>query len=381
MSLDARAIAASAGRPPEALTRRDVAHALLRTRAAEGGAALPEIRRQLIAAGNPLSAAFWDGTARILRKIADTSATVGDVQSWLEATGTEPSKIIGMLVWDDIAERSELQKEIYELLAAHLEELLTAGQTDPDALAAGDAAALRVHRQRQEEWMMAPLPDGRVPMWTVLDETDEEFLAEWAEAEAAALAELRDNLGELPQRPVPGPDLHAASARLRAVLRDGQPDWPRDLLTACAGLGEAELPPDDAGLWLQVAAGIVEPADELARDQASDAGMAAEDLSDDEEAMVAFCALDHYDWLAVSTALARGGPGTPASADDLARFVSEYDPDEIDDQADAAAAMFLHVVGLWRVIGAVDDDDTLTQLGWWGIPEAVQRAWEHQERE
>jgi hypothetical protein len=97
--------------------------------------------------------------------------------------------------------------------------------------------------------------------------------------------------------------------------------------------------------------------------------------------MVALCALDHYDWLAVSTALARGGPGTPASADDLARYVSEYDPDEVDDQADAAAGMFLHVVGLWRVLGAIDDNDTLTQLGWWGIPEAVQRAWESGERE
>ena len=381
MSLDAHSIAASAGRPPEALTRRDVAHALLRTRAAEAGAVLPEIRRQLIAAGNPLSSAFWDGTARTLQKIADTSATVGEVQNWLEATGTEPAKIIGMLVWDDGAERSELQTEIYELLVAHLEELLATGKTDPDALAAGDAAALQAHRRRQEEWMMAPLPDGRVPMWTVLDESDDEFLAEWAEAEAAALAELRDNLSELPGRPVPEADLHAASARLRTVLGDGQPQWPGDLLTACAGLGEAPAPPDDAELWLQVAAGIVEPADELAGGQASDAELAAGDLSDDEEAMVALCALDHYDWLAVSTALARGGPGTPAGADDLARFVSEYDPDEVDDQADAAAGMFLHVVGLWRVLGAVDDDDRLTQLGWWGIPEAVQRAWESQERE
>ena len=381
MSLDAQAIAASAGRPPEALTRRDVAHALLRTRAAEAGAALPDIRRQLIAAGNPLSAAFWDGTAHTLRKIADQSATVGDVQSWLEATGTEPAAIIGMLVWDEMAERSELQGEIYDLLVAHLEELLAAGQTDPDALAAGDVAALRAHRRRQEEWMTAPLPDGRVPMWTVLDESDDEFLAEWAEAEADALAELRDNLSQLPGRPVPETALLEASARLRTVLRNERPEWPRDLLAACAGLGEAELPSDDAELWLQVAAGIVAPADELPGSAESDADLAGGYLSRDEEAMVALCALDHYDWLAVSTGIARGGPGTPASADHLARFVSEYDPDEVDDQADAAAGMFMHVVELWRVVGAVDDKDTLTQLGWWGIPEAVQRAWEPAERE
>jgi hypothetical protein len=24
----------------------------------------------------------------------------------------------------------------------------------------------------------------------------------------------------------------------------------------------------------------------------------------------------------------------------------------------------------------VDDDERLTPLGWWGLPEAVQRAWE-----
>jgi len=380
MSLDAQAIAASAGRPPEALTRRDVAHALLRIRAAEASAALPDIRRQLIAAGNPLSAPFWDGTALMLRKIADNSALVADVQRWLEATGTEPAQIIGMLVWDDVAERSELQQEIYELLVAHLEELLAAGQIDPDALAAGDAAALREHRRRQEEWMMAPLPDGRVPMWTVIDESDDEFLAEWAEAEADALAELLDNLSELAGRPVPGRDLQTASEHLRTVLTDGQPAWPRELLTACAGLGGAELPADDAELWLRLAAGIVAPADELP-DAPGSGLLDADGLTEDEQAMVALCALDHYDWLAVSTALARGGPGTAASATALARYVSEYDPEEVDDQADAAAGMFLHVVALWRVLGAVDDEERLTPLGWWGIPTAVQLAWEPDDQE
>jgi hypothetical protein len=377
MALDAQAIAASAGRPPAALTRRDVARALLRTRAAEAAAALPDIRRQLIAAGNPFSATFWDGTAVALQKIADKSATVGEVQNWLEATGTEPAAVLGMLVWDEVAERSPLQAEIYELLVAHLEDLLAAGQIDPDALAAGDTAALQEHRRLQEAWMMAPLPDERVPMWTVLDESDEEFLAEWAEAEADALAELRENLSELPARPVPEPELHAACARVRRVL--ARPDWPRDLLAACGGVRPADLPADDAELWLRLAAGIVSPEDELPHTQAGNTESGDYDLSADEEAMVALCALDHYDWLAVATALASGGPGTAASADDLARFVSEYDPDDIDDQADAAASMLLHAVELWRVLGAVDDDEVLTELGWWGIPEAVQRAWEPQQ--
>jgi hypothetical protein len=378
MALDAQAIAASAGRPPAALTRRDVARALLRTRAAEAAAALPDIRRQLIAAGNPLSATFWDGTAVTLQKISNSSATAKEVQDWLEATGTEPAAVLGMLVWDEVAERSPLQAEIYGLLVAHLEDLLAAGQVNPDALAVGEPAALREHHRLQEAWMTAPLPDGRVPMWAVLEESDEEFLAEWAEAEADALAELRENLSGLPVRPVPDADLHTACARVRQVLQ--RSTWPRDLLAACGGVRSRNLPADDADLWLRLAAGIVSPEDELPRSQARLTASGDYDLSDDEEAMVALCALDHYDWLAVATALASGGPGTSASADDLARFVSEYDPDDVDDQADAAAGMFLHAVALWQVLGAVDDDEMLTELGWWGIPEAVQRAWEPQQR-
>ncbi len=88
MVLDARTIAASAGRPATQLTRRDVARGLLAVPSRDALAALPVLRRQLIDAGNPLSAAFWDSSAAILERIAERSATVGDVQDWLEATGT-----------------------------------------------------------------------------------------------------------------------------------------------------------------------------------------------------------------------------------------------------------------------------------------------------
>jgi hypothetical protein len=388
VAIDAQKIAASSGRPVEALTRRDVARALLEGGAADVHAALPGLRRQLIAAGNPMSAAFWDSSAALTQKIADGTATIGEVQDWLEATGTEPAAIIGMFVWEDQPDRTELQNEMYGLLVAHLEDLLERGLIDPDRLAAGGTAALREHRRLQEEWMMAPLPDGRVPMWVLTDEEDEEFLAGWDAAEAEALAELRAVLGGLPERPVPKKELGAASERIRETMR--MPGWPRDLLAACGGVDPENLPADDAELWLKLAAGIVSPQDELPR--ADDADADAEDddedlqefedlqseyeLTDDEESMVALCALDHNDWLAAVLALARGGPGTAADADALASYVSEFDPDDVDDQADAAAGMFQHAVGLWQVIGAVDDDDRLTRLGWWGIPEAVQRAWQ-----
>ena len=376
MALDAQTIAEIAGRPAQQLTRRDVARALLGIPAAEALEALPDLRRQLIAAGNPLSAAFWGSATEITQQIAGSTATVGDVQTWLEVTGTEPAPIIGMLVWDEPAERSPLQAEIYELLVAHLEKLLAAGRIDPDHLVAGGAAALLEHRRLQEEWMMAPLPDGRVPMWTVIDEEDDEFLAEWDAAEAEALAELRSVLDQLPSRPAPESELGAACDLVRAAM--GRGDWPADLLAACGGVDPRSLPPDNQDLWLTLAAGIVSPKDELPRDNEAagqDEDQDYADLTEDEEAMVALCALDHYDWLAAASALARGGPGTPADPRALARHVSEYDQDDADDQADAAAGMFGHAVGLWQVLGAVDDDDRLTPLGWWGIPEAVQRAW------
>ena len=155
-------------------------------------------------------------------------------------------------------------------------------------------------------------------------------------------------------------------------------EWPSELLAACGGVDSQSLPRDDAELWLTLAAGIVTPQNDLTEDDDEEDEPVGE-LSEDEEALVALCALDHNDWLAATTALARGGPGTPASEDDLGGYLSEYDPDDIDDQADAAAGMFLHVVGLWRVLGAVDDADRLTPLGWWGLPEALQRAWAPQQ--
>ncbi len=384
MALDAQQIASTAGRPADALTRRDVARAMLTADSEDALATLPDLRRQLISAGNPLSAVFWDTAGAALQKIADGSATVGDVQYWLETTGTEPASMLGMLVWDEPEDRSPVQAEIYDMLVGHLEELLAAGRIDPDALAEGGPDALQQHRRLQEDWMMEPLPDGRVPMWAVLDDSDEELQAEWDAAEAEALAELRSVLADLPARPVPDGDLHAACDRIRAIMR--HPGWPKDLLVACGGVDPASLPADDEQLWLTLAAGVFSPREELGinddledddlEDDDLDTDLPYTELTGDEQSMVALCTLDHYDWLAATTALARGGPGTRASPAALARYVSEYDPDDYDDQADAAAEMFTSAVSLWDVLGAVDDHERLTPLGWWGLPEALLRAWE-----
>src|SRR5947208_14513563 len=111
-------------------------------------------------------------------------------------------------------------------LVSHLEERLAAGETDPDLLAAADPAACQAYSELQERWMTSALPDGRVPMDVLLDEKDEEFLAEWDAADA--LAATRGLLARVGDRPLPAEDLRRASARLRQDI--ARPGWPGALL-------------------------------------------------------------------------------------------------------------------------------------------------------
>ena len=369
-----------------------MALALLTVPATDALASLPGIRRGLLAAGNPLSAVFWTSAEAILHKINDGVATVGDVRTWLEATGTEPNGIIGLHVWDEMSERSQLAAEMHTRLVSHLEERLAAGEIDPDLLAAADPAACQAYIELQERWMTSALPDGRVPMDALLDEKDEELFADWDAADAEALAATRALLGRVGDRPLPQEELRRASARLRQDI--SRPGWPGHLLFECSGLRPDELPADDTELWLRLAAGVASP------QGPDDFGPPEEDEPGENE-LAAICAIDHFDWLAVITALAEGGPGTAASAGDLAGYVRDYDPGDPEDPDGGEAAeepdedepdgfylsddeefddltmegLFLPVTSLWQVLGAIDDDEELTALGWWGLPEAMLRVW------
>ncbi|HLM88082.1 MAG TPA: hypothetical protein VK284_03485 [Streptosporangiaceae bacterium] len=386
MNLDADRVAELAARPLSDLTRRDVALALLTVPSADALGSLPGIRRGLLAAGNPLSAVFWSSAEAILHKINDSDATVGDVRTWLEATGTEPNGIIGLHVWDEQSERSQLAAEMHTRLVSHLEDRLTAGEIDPDLLVAADPAACRAYIAVQERWMTSPLPDGRVPMDVLLDEKDEEFLAEWDAADAEALAAIGELLDQVGDRPLPADDLRAAAGRLREYV--ARPGWPGQLLIECGGMRAADLPADDAELWLRLATGVASP--EGPDDWPQDEG----ELNEMDSTIAAICAIDHFDWLAVITALAAGGPGTSASAADLAGYVRDYDPDgaeqgeedendfglgDLDEDGEfdelGMEGLFLPVTSLWQVLGAIDDEDCLTPLGWWGLPEAMRRVW------
>ena len=402
MNLDAEHVAELADRPLTALTRRDVGLALLSVPASDALASLPGIRRGMLAAGNPLSAAFWSSAERVLQLIDDGDATVGDVRGWLEATGTEPNGIIGLHVWDDASERSQLAAEMHVRLVAHLEERLAAGEIDADRLVAGDEGARRAYLEIQERWMTSSLPDGRVPMTVLLDEKDEEFLAEWDAADAEALSALDTLLARAGDRPLPQAELRSAAARLREAI--ARPGWPGELLIECGGLEPKDLPADDTELWLTLAAGVASPVgtDDWSPGELDDDG----ELGETDSAIAAICAIDHFDWLAAISVLTNRGPGTAASAADLAGYVRDFDPDELagdeeanldvedededeDDQGDeeyddyddeefdelGMESLFLPVTSLWQVLGAIDEDDRLTALGWWGLPEAMRRVW------
>jgi hypothetical protein len=402
VDLEADRVADLAGRPLSGLTRRDVAMALLTVPSPDALASLPGIRRGMLAAGNPLSAVFWSSAEAILHKIDDGDATVGDVRTWLEATGTEPNGIIGLHVWEEQPERSQLAAEMHTRLVSHLEERLAADEIDPDLLAAADPAACQAYIEIQERWMTSALPDGRIPMDELLDEEDEEFLVEWDAADAEALAAIQALLDRVGDRPLPQQDLRRAGARLRAdIARSG---WPGRLLIECGGMRAKDLPADDAELWLRLAAGVASPA---GPDDWASPGQEDGDPDETETELAAICAIDHFDWLAVITALAEGGPGTSASAADLAAYVRDYDPEDRDADSPGQDAgegdededenenepgdffladddefddltmegLFLPVTSLWQVLGAIDEDERLTPLGWWGLPVAMLRVW------
>lgn len=428
VELQADRVAEMAHRPVAALRRRDVAIALLSVPSEDALASLPVIRRGLLAAGNPLSAPFWQSAEAILHKIAEHDATFGDVHGWLEATGTEPTGIIGLHVWEEPSARSPLQEEMHARLVGFLEERLTAGEIDPDRLATGDEAARQAYVTLQEQWMTTPLPDGRVPMTVLLDEQDEAFLADWAAADAEARAALQSVLDRVGDRPVPVAELRTAARRLRNDI--ARPGWPGQMLVSFSGRTADALPAEDDELWLTLATSVASPqgdplseedrefarAMEWAEDEDLDFGADVNGHAEDDEpdelsaAIAAVCALDHFDWLAVMSSLVTGGPGTPASAADLARYVRDFDPDEViglevardagdedveddedaeygdpdfddeladDDDFDELSieGLFLHVTAMWSVLGAIDEDDRLTPLGWWGLPEAMRRAW------
>ncbi|MFF3438071.1 hypothetical protein [Streptosporangium sp. NPDC002721] len=378
--MDLDFVCVHAGRAASELTRRDVARALLAVPSGVALVALPDLRRAMLAAGNPLSVPFWDSAKATLSAIESGGATVGDVQRWMESTGTEPLLLTpSFFVWPEEDERGPVGEEMYHGLVAYLEERVATGEIDPDALARGDERAREAYADLQERWLTGPLPDGRIPGTAVSDEQDQELFAAWDEEEAFALAELRRILAELPEPERPVRELRAAATRLREVL--GRPGYPGNVLRACAGYEGEPLPADDEELWLTVTAGIAGPISDLPDEEDRPEVFSDLDgeLSHEDSVLAALCAIHHADWLAVVAALARRGPGVLASPERIARLIAESEDIDVDldepEDLEAAETLFSSVTPLWACLGIVDRTEVLTSLGRWGLPRALERAW------
>jgi hypothetical protein len=89
--------------------------------------------------------------------------------------------------------------------------------------------------------------------------------------------------------------------------------------------------------------------------------------------------LDVHDvWVGAVVGLVRGGVG--ASAEPAALVAAINDCPEVDGtvdpgDADLVELAFEVVVPSWEAVGAVDADRRLTELGAWGLPRALARAW------
>ncbi|MDH2428813.1 hypothetical protein [Sphaerisporangium sp. TRM90804] len=378
MSVDLDFVSEYAGRPPAALTRRDVARALLAVPSGHALVAIPDLRLELLAAGNPMSVPFWDSAKAALAGIESGAATVGDVQRWLESTGTEPVLITrGYFVWPEEGERGPVADDLYERLVSHLEERVASGEIDPDRLASGDAEAREAYEEIQDRWLTTALPDGRVPSVAVDDELSEGLFASWDEEEAFALAELRRVLADLPEPDCPAAELADAAARLRLLLRE--PGYPGAVLRACAGLDDAPLPESDTELWLAAAAGVAAPVADLQDEDEHRFWNISGELGPEDAALASLCTIHHADWLAAVTELARRGPGVLATPERIARFVAESEDIDVDmdqpEDLEATEELFSAVIPLWERLGIVDTKAILTPLGWWGLPKALERAW------
>lgn len=206
---------------------------------------------------------------------------------------------------------------------------------------------------------MPPGDDLQEDPWDLDDE--EEFLAAWDAAEAAAVDVLRRALPELIDTDPPAGALQAASDRLRSGMRARS--WPYEHMWHAAGWKPTKLPKDDLELWLGAAGGLISPREETG-------------LGSEEEASI--MALEHADWLGAVVGLVRAGTGASADPQALVGYINEcpdvdgaVDPDE----ESLVETAFELVLPAWEAAGAVDARRRLTALGRWGLPRALAWAW------
>jgi hypothetical protein len=190
---------------------------------------------------------------------------------------------------------------------------------------------------------------------------EDEFLREWAVAEAHAVDVLRYALAPMLGKRPPPNALSAAADQLRVGIREGR--WPYRHMARAAGWQQLELPEDDIDLWLGAAGGLISPREGTG-------------LSEEEEGTI--MSLDFADWLGAIIGLVRGGLGKSAWPEDLVSYIDECPEVEgVVDPGDVGliAGAFESVIPAWQAAGALDGDRRLTAMGRWGLPRALAWAW------
>lgn len=186
-------------------------------------------------------------------------------------------------------------------------------------------------------------------------------LTAWDASEVSSWKVVEHALANV-QRSVDAQALRAATADLRGHLNDEDP--PYGVLWAAADLDEAGLPDNDEQCWLELAAAVVAPRD---------------DVGLDVEAVAAWAALEPADWAGAVVELVRAGVGTPATPENLVALIAacpEIEDEDLTAEDQAVLTQGLEtVVTLWTALGALDADGRLTPLGHWGLPEALRLAW------
>jgi hypothetical protein len=193
------------------------------------------------------------------------------------------------------------------------------------------------------------------------EEPFEDQVEDWDAAETASWDVVASAIGDLERSP-DTEALAAVTASLRAAGDDG--DWPAAVLWAAADVDRANPPDDDEELWVLLAAGVVAPRG---------------DVPLDADRARAWAALEAADWAGAVIELVRAGPGTSVTPEAVLERIAacpEVEEDELSDEGRATVIAGLDVViELWRGLGVVGADGRLTQLGHWGLPEALAEAW------
>ena len=204
---------------------------------------------------------------------------------------------------------------------------------------------------------MNGLPDDFEP-----DEEEEQWIAEWEEAEREGVALLQEALDEHRRQPPPADALTEAAAAVRARMQTG--GHPIDWVQQAAGPADHSSL-SDAELLIRLTSATISPEEETG-------------LEVEEEAQLV--SLEMADWLGAIVGAVRAGPGANASPYGLVENIRTCPEVEIEGELDLEeeseiVASFWIVALPWEVLGLITTDQHLTEVGRWVLPRALARAW------